>query len=92
MIFPSEENQLPLVLRSSLPMGEKAVLLDISYNIYIINRKPFRLYYVYIIKGNEFRKEIKMKFRYKVAIIFVAVLTSIVGFNMIASSYYVYLK
>jgi hypothetical protein len=50
------------------------------------------LCYVYIIKGNKLRKEIKMKFGYKVAIIFVAVLISIVGFNLIASSYYVYLK
>ncbi len=48
--------------------------------------------YVYIIEGNELRKEIKMKLRYKVAIFFVAVLISIVGFNMIASSYYFYLK
>ena len=48
--------------------------------------------YVYIIKGNKLRKEIKMRFGYKVAIILVAVFISIVGFNMIASSYYVYLK
>ena len=48
--------------------------------------------YVYIIKGNKLRKEIKMKFGYKVTIIFVAVLISMVGFNMIASSYYVFLK
>ena len=38
------------------------------------------------------RKEIKMKFKYKVAILFVAALISIVGFNMIASSYYIYLQ
>jgi len=50
------------------------------------------LCYVYIIKGNELRKEIQMKFGYKVAIILVAVFISIVGFNMIASSYYVLLK
>jgi len=33
-----------------------------------------------------------MKFGYKVAILFMAVFISIVGFNMIASSYYLYLK
>jgi hypothetical protein len=47
------------------------------------------LCFAYIIEGNKLRKEIKMKLRYKVAILFVAVLVSMVGFNMIASSYYI---
>jgi hypothetical protein len=33
-----------------------------------------------------------MKFGYKVAVIIAAVFISMVGFNMIASSYYVFLK